>query len=111
MPIVLKSGSLNLLESSGPVQACNGIDSTTSSSRSSSSGGGGISSSGSSLVVVVVVVVVLVVASQCTVNSVCFTQSRRLASYVICRHAVVGFKHVSSYQTVLGKRMQDVFFT
>jgi len=24
-PIVLKSGSLNLLESSGPVQACNGI--------------------------------------------------------------------------------------
>ena len=25
MPIVLKSGSLNLLESSGPVQACNGI--------------------------------------------------------------------------------------
>ena len=26
MPIVLKSGSLNLLEPSGPVQACNGID-------------------------------------------------------------------------------------
>ena len=25
MPIVLKSGSLNLLEPSGPVQACNGI--------------------------------------------------------------------------------------
>ena len=25
MPIVLKSGSLNLLELSGPVQACNGI--------------------------------------------------------------------------------------
>ena len=25
MPIVLKSGSLNLLEHSGPVQACNGI--------------------------------------------------------------------------------------
>ena len=25
MPTVLKSGSLNLLESSGPVQACNGI--------------------------------------------------------------------------------------
>jgi hypothetical protein len=25
VPIVLKSGSLNLLESSGPVQACNGI--------------------------------------------------------------------------------------
>jgi hypothetical protein len=25
MPIVLKSGSLKLLESSGPVQACNGI--------------------------------------------------------------------------------------
>ena len=25
MPIVLKSGNLNLLESSGPVQACNGI--------------------------------------------------------------------------------------
>jgi hypothetical protein len=25
MPIVLKSGSLNLLERSGPVQACNGI--------------------------------------------------------------------------------------
>ena len=25
MPIVLKSGSLNLLESLGPVQACNGI--------------------------------------------------------------------------------------
>ena len=25
MPIVLKSGSLNLLETSGPVQACNGI--------------------------------------------------------------------------------------
>jgi hypothetical protein len=24
VPIVLKSGSLNLLESSGPVQACNG---------------------------------------------------------------------------------------
>ena len=26
VPIVLKSGSLNLLERSGPVQACNGID-------------------------------------------------------------------------------------
>jgi hypothetical protein len=26
MPIVLKSGSLNLLEPSGPVKACNGID-------------------------------------------------------------------------------------
>ena len=26
MPIVLKSGSLILLEPSGPVQACNGID-------------------------------------------------------------------------------------
>ena len=26
MPIVLKSGSLNLLEHSGPVQACNSID-------------------------------------------------------------------------------------
>jgi len=26
MPIVLKSGSLNLLEPSGPIQACNGID-------------------------------------------------------------------------------------
>ena len=26
MPIVLKSGSLNFLESSGPVQACNGND-------------------------------------------------------------------------------------
>ena len=25
MPIVLKSGSLNILEPSGPVQACNGI--------------------------------------------------------------------------------------
>jgi len=25
VPIVLKSGSLNLLEHSGPVQACNGI--------------------------------------------------------------------------------------
>ena len=25
MPIVLKSGSLNLLENSAPVQACNGI--------------------------------------------------------------------------------------
>jgi hypothetical protein len=25
MPTVLKSGSLNLLESSGPVKACNGI--------------------------------------------------------------------------------------
>ena len=25
MPIVLKSGSLNLLEPSGPAQACNGI--------------------------------------------------------------------------------------
>ena len=25
MPIVLKSGNLNLLEPSGPVQACNGI--------------------------------------------------------------------------------------
>jgi len=25
VPIVLKSGSLNLLESSGPIQACNGI--------------------------------------------------------------------------------------
>ena len=25
MPIVLKSGSLNLLEPSGPVQACNGL--------------------------------------------------------------------------------------
>ena len=25
MPIVLKSGNLNLLERSGPVQACNGI--------------------------------------------------------------------------------------
>jgi len=25
VPIVLKSGSLNLLEASGPVQACNGI--------------------------------------------------------------------------------------
>ena len=25
MPIVLKSGSLNLLEPSGPIQACNGI--------------------------------------------------------------------------------------
>ena len=25
MPIVFKSGSLNLLEPSGPVQACNGI--------------------------------------------------------------------------------------
>jgi len=25
MPIVMKSGSLNLLETSGPVQACNGI--------------------------------------------------------------------------------------
>ena len=25
MPIILKSGSLNLLEPSGPVQACNGI--------------------------------------------------------------------------------------
>ena len=25
MPIVLKCGSLNLLETSGPVQACNGI--------------------------------------------------------------------------------------
>ena len=25
MPIVLKSGSLNLLEPSGPVQACNGV--------------------------------------------------------------------------------------
>jgi hypothetical protein len=25
MPIVLKSGSLNLLDPSGPVQACNGI--------------------------------------------------------------------------------------
>ena len=25
MPIVLKSGSLNLLETTGPVQACNGI--------------------------------------------------------------------------------------
>jgi len=25
VPIVLKSGSLNLLELSGPVQACNGI--------------------------------------------------------------------------------------
>ena len=25
VPIVLKSGSLSLLESSGPVQACNGI--------------------------------------------------------------------------------------
>jgi len=25
VPIVLKSGSLNLLEPSGPVQACNGI--------------------------------------------------------------------------------------
>jgi len=25
MPIVLKSGSLNLLESTGSVQACNGI--------------------------------------------------------------------------------------
>ena len=25
MPIVLKSGSLNLLESSGPLQACHGI--------------------------------------------------------------------------------------
>ena len=25
MPIVLKSGSLNLLEPSGPVEACNGI--------------------------------------------------------------------------------------
>jgi hypothetical protein len=25
LPIVLKSGSLNLLEPSGPVQACNGI--------------------------------------------------------------------------------------
>ena len=25
MPIVLKSGSLNLLEPSGPLQACNGI--------------------------------------------------------------------------------------
>jgi len=25
VPIVLKSGSLNLLETSGPVQACNGI--------------------------------------------------------------------------------------
>ena len=25
MPIVLKSGSLNLLEPSGPVQACDGI--------------------------------------------------------------------------------------
>jgi hypothetical protein len=26
VPIVLKSGILNLLEPSGPVQACNGID-------------------------------------------------------------------------------------
>ena len=26
VPIVLKSGNLNLLEPSGPVQACNGID-------------------------------------------------------------------------------------
>jgi hypothetical protein len=26
MPTVLKSGSLNLLEPSGPVQDCNGID-------------------------------------------------------------------------------------
>ena len=26
MPIVLKSGKLKLLEPSGPVQACNGID-------------------------------------------------------------------------------------
>jgi len=26
VPIVLKSGSLNLLEPSGPVQGCNGID-------------------------------------------------------------------------------------
>ena len=25
MPIVLKSGNLNLLEPSGPVQACNGV--------------------------------------------------------------------------------------
>jgi len=25
MPIVMKTGSLNLLDSSGPVQACNGI--------------------------------------------------------------------------------------
>jgi hypothetical protein len=25
VPIVLKSGSLNLLESSGPIKACNGI--------------------------------------------------------------------------------------
>jgi len=28
VPIVLKSGSLNLVEHSGPVQACNGIDLT-----------------------------------------------------------------------------------
>jgi len=30
VPIVLKSGSLNLLEPSGPVQACNGINLTIS---------------------------------------------------------------------------------
>jgi hypothetical protein len=30
VPIVLKSGSLDLLEPSGPVQACNGIKKTAS---------------------------------------------------------------------------------
>ena len=72
MPTVLKSGSLNILESSGPVQACNGIalpsfttyltltfggggggsgsggGSSSSSSSSSGGGGGGGSSSSSS---------------------------------------------------------------
>jgi hypothetical protein len=34
MPIVLNSGSLNLLEPSGPVQACNGIAFNTGFSKS-----------------------------------------------------------------------------
>jgi hypothetical protein len=39
--IVLKSGSLNILEPSWPVEVCNGISSSSSSSSSSSVGPGG----------------------------------------------------------------------
>ena len=35
MPIVSKSGNLNFLEPSGPVQACNGIDFTYEFARDS----------------------------------------------------------------------------
>jgi len=82
VPIVLKSGSLNLLELSGLVQACNGIALPLLLVL--------VAAAAAAAVVVVVVVVVILIISLC--------QSRSHTHYALCYKCIFYGHSLLSYQ-------------